>query len=211
MIILYGRFMPRISEERKAEQKAKIVGALLDSMREKGIADTSMADVISRSGLSSGAIYGYYSSKDDILLDAAREVVGSRVEVFDSFVASAPVPSPPEVVERLVSDLPAFVVEKRSLLQIWGLATTNPAIAAIGVESIGTLSGGARAYLEAWFRQEGDADPARRAELAAPAFLALAQGYMIQTAIGLPLEPRGYRKAVDALFLGLQGLTEGER
>ena len=53
--------MPRISDARRKAHREKIVHALLASVTEKGIADTSMADVIERSGLSAGAIYGYFA------------------------------------------------------------------------------------------------------------------------------------------------------
>ena len=38
-----------------------------------------MAEVIAESGLSAGAIYGYHASKDDLILDLAQTVLGSRM------------------------------------------------------------------------------------------------------------------------------------
>lgn len=192
--------MPRISEARKAEQRRRIVDALLDAMREKGIAETAMSDVIERSGLSAGAIYGYFASKDDILVEAAREVVSDRVEIFGTFLDGGSIPSPAEVVEHLVTDLPAFVEDKRVLLQVWGIATTKPEIATLGRESIAALQRGARDYLEGWYRQEGVATPAARARRAAPSFLSLAQGYMIQAAVGADIDPSSYRASIEALL-----------
>ena len=192
--------MPRISEARKAAQRAKIVGALLESVSEKGIADTSMADVIERSGLSAGAIYGYFQSKDDILVTAAREVVRDRAEVFSQFADRDPVPPPVQAVREVAGSLPEVALNAPAMIQVWGQAMTHPVLNSWSKNIIDRLLEAGEVYLRAWFTQCGHADPGSAARRAAPALLALVQGYILQTALRREVDLDEYAEGLNTLF-----------
>jgi AcrR family transcriptional regulator len=53
---------PDVSEERRAQ----IIEAALACYTRKGYANTTMDDIVAESGLSKGAIYWYFKSKDDV-------------------------------------------------------------------------------------------------------------------------------------------------
>ncbi len=53
---------PDVSEERRAQ----IIEAALACFTRKGYANTTMDDIVAESGLSKGAIYWYFKSKDDV-------------------------------------------------------------------------------------------------------------------------------------------------
>jgi AcrR family transcriptional regulator len=57
---------PDVSEERRAQ----IIQAALTCFTGKGYNNTTMADVVAKSGLSKGAIYWYFESKDDLFAQA---------------------------------------------------------------------------------------------------------------------------------------------
>lgn len=65
--------------------KSKIIEAAWSLFREKGYDETTIEDIISRSGTSKGTFYHYFSGKDALL--------GSLSDIFDSYYE--------ELVERL--------------------------------------------------------------------------------------------------------------
>jgi AcrR family transcriptional regulator len=60
-------FMPKISELRRESRREQILEAALACFSENGFHQTGMADIVRRSGMSHGAVYVYFSSKDDII------------------------------------------------------------------------------------------------------------------------------------------------
>ena len=68
---------PDVSEERRAQ----IIEAALACFTRKGYANTTMDDIVAESGLSKGAIYWYFKSKDDVFQAAFTsmfEAVGAE-------------------------------------------------------------------------------------------------------------------------------------
>ena len=59
---------PKVTEEYKQTVREEILQAAEDLFARKGYHKTSMDDIVKESGLSKGAIYGYFESKQDILL-----------------------------------------------------------------------------------------------------------------------------------------------
>ena len=194
--------MPRISEARRAAQREKIVNALLESVTEKGIADTSMADVIERSGLSAGAIYGYFASKDEILIAAAHVVVQDRAADFAELADRDPVPSPSQAVGQIAGTLPDVARNSRAMMQVWGQAMTHEVLKTWTSRILENILAAIAIYLRAWFTQAGHADPDDAARRSAPAFLAFVQGYIVQTALRGDVDMDSYVEGIDTLVGG---------
>src|SRR5262245_56727747 len=90
-----------------------------------------MQDVIREAGLSVGAVYRYFPSKTDLITEIAERVIDQIEAVFATVVAEEP-PTILESLERAVD----LVAENtgpdgtlRLAVQIWGEATTDPALA----------------------------------------------------------------------------------
>ena len=62
--------MPKISEERRAERRDSIIQAARECFARKGLHTTTMDDIIRQSGLSAGAVYGYFTSKEQLIFAA---------------------------------------------------------------------------------------------------------------------------------------------
>ncbi|MBN1978147.1 MAG: TetR/AcrR family transcriptional regulator [Anaerolineae bacterium] len=62
---------PDVSTERRAQ----IIEAALTCFTRKGYVNTTMDDIVAESGLSKGAIYWYFKSKDDLFEAAANSVL----------------------------------------------------------------------------------------------------------------------------------------
>ncbi|WP_102272889.1 TetR/AcrR family transcriptional regulator [Cytobacillus massiliigabonensis] len=64
---------PIVSEEYKQKKKREILDSALDCFAKKGFQVATMDDIVKRSGISKGAIYNYFKSKDEIYLELMRE------------------------------------------------------------------------------------------------------------------------------------------
>ena len=60
--------MPKVGQEHLDARRQQIVDAARARFAAHGFARTSMADIVAESGLSTGAIYRYFTSKDEIVV-----------------------------------------------------------------------------------------------------------------------------------------------
>jgi AcrR family transcriptional regulator len=60
--------------EQKAETKRRVIACAVDLFTERGFTDTSTADIAKALGLSHGAVFVHFPTRDDLVLVAAREM-----------------------------------------------------------------------------------------------------------------------------------------
>jgi TetR/AcrR family transcriptional regulator, transcriptional repressor for nem operon len=84
----------KVSREQVLENKAAILQAAGRLFRERGFDSVTVADVMKSTGLTHGAFYGYFTSKDDLIAQALAEVLGGDV---------APPPNLAAYAERYLS------------------------------------------------------------------------------------------------------------
>ena len=70
--------MPKVTEAYRDARRDEIAAAALRCFAAKGFHRTSMADIIAESGLSAGAIYGHYESKEALLSTVAGRILSAR-------------------------------------------------------------------------------------------------------------------------------------
>lgn len=86
--------MPKVSDEHRAARRGAIIDAAMRVFLRNGYSRTSMADIITESGLSAGAIYGYFDGKQALVHAVAERVLGARIaEVRELSGMDAPHPS----------------------------------------------------------------------------------------------------------------------
>lgn len=192
--------MPRITEERRAAQRARIVDAMRDAVREKGISSVSMSEVIERSGLSAGAIYGYFPSKDDILLAVAEGLAADRRTELERVIASSPIPPPSQVLRLLLTTIPEFARDGTLVLQVWAEAARDPRVREVFVGVLSTLQTTMEEYLTSWFAQERRPDPAADARASTRVMAALVQGFLAQSALLEQTDAVAFSRGVAALL-----------
>jgi len=178
--------MPKVTEEYRTARRQEIAHAALRCFVRKGFQGTSMADIIAESGLSAGAIYGHYKSKDELIQLAASEVLETRFGDIDDAQAQSPMPAPGEVIGTFVRGIERTVGDFGLLVQIWAQATVDPHIQVMATQVIERITGRYRDYLVAWLTREHvlpQAEAQRRAEFYAPLFLGICQGYIVQSAL----------------------------
>jgi len=124
--------VPRVSEEHLIARREQILDAARVCFLSKGLHNTSMQDLIQEAGLSVGAVYRYFRSKNEIIVAIAGTVVGNVQEHIDG-VAARRLP---------LADSMSLVLDAVELqlgpggflpiaLQVWSEATIDPTIGAI--------------------------------------------------------------------------------
>lgn len=65
----------KISREQVAENRQRILEAASRMFRERGFEDVTVAEVMNAAGLTHGAFYGHFTSKDDLIAQAFAHVL----------------------------------------------------------------------------------------------------------------------------------------
>ena len=104
------------------ETRKKLLAAAKELICEKGLANTSIAEITKKSGVANGTFYTYFKRKEDIMFALSREVYQ---EVLDRALAY-----PGAFLERLAFFMVEFTacIEKSSLklCQEWVRSTVDP-------------------------------------------------------------------------------------
>ena len=121
--------MPKVSEEHAAARREQILSAAQRCFARKGFHNTSMNDVFAEAGLSAGAVYSYFKSKDEIIVAMSDRAVRMIVPFFDEVLAEEPTPPLEDVMRRFAVELEKLVAGPGSIApQVWAEATHNPAL-----------------------------------------------------------------------------------
>jgi len=73
----------KVSREKVLENKRTILAAAGRLFRERGFEAVTVTDVMKSAGLTHGGFYGYFKSKDDLIVQALAEVLGDPVKAPD--------------------------------------------------------------------------------------------------------------------------------
>lgn len=130
-----------------------------------GFHATSMQDVISEAGLSVGAVYRYFKSKEDLVTAIAEEVITPIAKAVEEIVAAEPTPTMEEAVRRALTLLEPEMRRGGMFplaIQVWAEALRNPQLLAF-LDRIFTMMRGHFVELarrnQAIGRLPADADP----------------------------------------------------
>jgi AcrR family transcriptional regulator len=177
--------MPKVSQEYRDARREQILSAARRCFLRDGFHQTSMQDLFAEAGLSSGAVYRYFASKDDVVLAIAEENVREVVELIRLLSAGSPGAS----LGAVLGDVLAVIVQKDRetalapmALLVWSEVVRNPALAERFRTSIIQL----REELADVVRddQEGGNLPEEVSpEATAKLFTAIASGFILQLAL----------------------------
>ncbi|WP_033343163.1 TetR/AcrR family transcriptional regulator [Catenuloplanes japonicus] len=201
--------MPRVTEEYRATRRAEIVTAAARRFAEQGFHSTSMADVIAESGLSAGAVYRYFRSKEEIIAAVSEIAMTNADEIFGGLLDNGAAPSPAEALTALVEGVTSRmengvflgVDTTRIAVQVWSEALRSPDV----LQRVGTVYGRLRGHCKEVARRwqaaghlPADADP----DMIGAAMLSLVQGFILQRLLIGDLTVPGYTAAIHALLGG---------
>jgi AcrR family transcriptional regulator len=193
--------MPKVSEEHRTARKQEIVRAALRLFARQGFQATSMTDIIAESGLSAGAIYGHYKSKDELIRFAITEFLHVR-----GLGAAAPeqggaIP-PGEMMRRFVGNIESEMGDLSLLVQVWGQAVLDPTARDSTNQIVEQLQSIYGDYLARWYRDGLGMDP-KAADAAAlrfaPLHVGIMQGYILQNSLYTGFDREAYFAAATDL------------
>ncbi|OLT43704.1 hypothetical protein BJF86_13885 [Serinicoccus sp. CNJ-927] len=175
--------MPKITDERRAERRQQILTAAFTCAAHEGFHRMTMADVIQASGLSAGAVYGYFRSKDELILALADTAISQIEPAFAALADQEPLPSIPEVVGLLTAGIEQAGSHEPDLTRVavtaWAEAVRNPAVGAILSERFLRIRGHLVAYLER-LQDAGRLDPEADPVAVAQATFGTIPGFVLQ-------------------------------
>jgi len=172
--------MPRISAERSGAQRDRIIDGASRVFAERGYGPTTVDAICDACGLSKGAVYGYFTSKEHLFLASSERVFERRYRVLAELQDAR---SGPAVVDALIEGFAGTLLRTEgAFLRLWVegflLATTIPGLAELKRtyhSRFGALLEGALADAQT----AGALDPGLDVVATAESVMALADGLML--------------------------------
>lgn len=176
--------MPRVSADHEQQVRERILDAALRVFAERGYHGATIQDVVQQSGLSVGAIYTYFSGKDELfhaccdqLANRSLEELGMRLAGRATTVEriAAAVALYFDSVDTAIDGGPGLV----TLVQAWAAAETEPRVREALARRRERLAGAARLILEEGVAR-GDLPAWLDADATARGYLAMLDGLLLQ-------------------------------
>jgi AcrR family transcriptional regulator len=195
--------MPRITEERRDARREQIIEAARACVLEHGLEAVSMEMIIARSGLSTGAVYRYFTGKDQIMNAAVLSGTAGLGEALAPVLASPDPPPPAEFVGQVISAGLSYAVREGADLTLmaihgWSHAQSDPALKAT---TLAVYQGLRDRFAEIVIKWQAagtvspDADPAGVAQL----ILSIGLGFIAQRVLADGADPAAHVAALAAL------------
>jgi AcrR family transcriptional regulator len=195
------------AEALRTARRTEILAAACRCFARDGFHATSMADIIAEAGISAGAVYRYFSSKEMLIAGVVEMTLATADELFDELLAEGAAPSPQETVSRIVEavmqqtvDHPDLGVDmSRVALCAWAEALRNPEVAGRIAEK---FTHARRHFDEVGRRWQAaghitpDVDP----ENVGAVMLGIVHAFALQRLLLPGTEPAAYLTGVRALF-----------
>ncbi|MFD5254514.1 TetR/AcrR family transcriptional regulator [Streptomyces bobili] len=199
--------MARVSQAHLDARRRQILDAAALCFARNGFHATSMQDVLKEADLSAGAVYRYFSGKDELIAAIVSEVLGGVRAAFEEAARQSPPPPLDLLVasvlgrtlaarESLIVDgVPAF---PRLVVQAWSEIPRNAELAAVlreGYDSVRTAWG----LIVEGYQQAGRMRTDIAPDHVARTMIAAVTGFIAQQALFGPAP-------VDVLRDGLRAL-----
>lgn len=196
--------MPKVTDEHRTARRQQIVDAARTCVAEQGFHKTTMADVIRESGLSAGAVYGYFKSKDEIVSAIADDALSTIDQLFKGILASEKPLTPAAAMQAALEHVVRIAEEPgtdvtRVGVQAWAEALHNEAIHATACEKYTLLRSH---FVEVARRAQADGtvDPDTDPEYIGQALFGLIPGFILQRLILGDITPASYSAGLSALI-----------
>lgn len=80
----------RVSREKAAEHRERIIDAAGALFRSKGFSGVGVADIMKSADLTHGGFYGHFTSKDDLIAQASERAMARAAGNWSKVIAGAP-------------------------------------------------------------------------------------------------------------------------
>src|ERR1700733_10868958 len=123
--------MPRITEERREARREQVLEAARACLQDHGLEAVSMEMIIARSGLSTGAVYGYFKGKDELINAVVTDGTAAMGRRLLPILTDPEPPPLPEFMARLFRTITESgqgdgTARLLASLQGWSHSQSNP-------------------------------------------------------------------------------------
>lgn len=177
--------MPRLSDEAREERRERILAAAAGLFSERGFHTTSMAEIVTTSGLSAGTVYQYFPSKDDLIVAIAQRALDGIGSAVLALTNGDQVPSVRDFLASVRGALPSTEdghLRAFLILYSWAETSRSQALADLVCERYDTMLTSIYPFIEIW-KKRGELPGFLEAEELTKHLLALIQGHVVQAAI----------------------------
>jgi AcrR family transcriptional regulator len=125
-----GIMSPKVPQAYLDARRAEILEAAWKCFTEKGFHNTTMQDIYQATNLSPGAVYNYFSSKEDIVVASVKEFSNWSVSSLTSLISENPDKSIIKVIQYWLSTIKQNDIGKGISIQLdfYSEATRNSRI-----------------------------------------------------------------------------------
>jgi AcrR family transcriptional regulator len=191
--------MPRVSNEYMARRREEILEAAKACFAREGFHATSMRDIYRECGLSPGAVYNHFASKDEIVRslgeERLREAQGRReaLELIED---------PVEALRLMAAGAREQLMREKDLvldLQLAGEALRNESIAEVSRQTFHAMLETVVGLL-CRAQSTGHLDSRVDPDALARVLIGIFQGVIVQTAIGAPPDRERHIRALRTVI-----------
>ncbi|MFE3457592.1 TetR/AcrR family transcriptional regulator [Nocardiopsis aegyptia] len=195
--------MPKITDERREERRLQIVHAAMRRVAAQGFHKTTMADVIRESGMSAGAVYGYFRNKEDLIIAIADKAMSLADRTIGELLEIDPLPTLSAMVEHITTAITGFQHGEqgditRVAVVVWAEAIRDESVRELVTARFQVIRGRYAELIRAQQRA-GRLDPAEDPELVARALFGLIPGFVLQRLLLGDIDPETFARAVRGL------------
>jgi AcrR family transcriptional regulator len=193
--------VPRVSTAHLAARRQQILDAARTCFLRNGFHATSMQDIIAEAGLSVGAVYRYFGSKNEIVAAIADHFAGETSATLGGLAAHAEL-GLGDVMHKAIDLIEQNVGPDgmvRLAVQIWAEALRDEAVAVIAERAYGALRG---TFVQLARRaiRTGELPPDAPVEATGAALFSLVVGYGLQRVLTGRPDRKSYKRAVRMLL-----------
>ena len=195
--------MPKVSEQYRIDRRETITAAASRCFVRKGVHQTSMADIIAESGLSAGAIYNHFRSKEEITVSVATSLIRGRLlSALQQHESAGEEMSPVHMVEVALHTVRTTTVDDDRplsllIMQFWAEATVNPTMLELMQHEIASIKKSIQSPLKRWATQEAGLSARRGgrwAEETAQVMMSMLIGFVVQRSLFPDFDEASYAK-----------------
>ena len=193
-----------MSQRYRDARRKEILGAAERCFLRNGFHETSMQDLFAEAGLSAGAVYGYFSNKEDMVLAIAEQSMREMIAMIHSFAAAPRGTGLGDALGNVLEVIQRKHAQGRMgamAVMSWSEALRNPVLAS----RFEALLAPMRADLAEVVREhqaDGDLPKHPTPEALAAVLMSIVSGFVLQLALFDHQVASGFAEAVRALWPG---------
>lgn len=200
--------MPRVTPEHSEARRQQILEAARACFLRDGFHQTSMQDIQREAGLSAGAIYLYFKSKNEIILGIATELLATLGGLFPEDPAEEGERLSFPVLMRLFLNRIEGLQREQHLfplvIQVWAEAMRDPSMWASLRSAIADVDLRLQHLLEAC-KREGLIRPDTDVAALTMVIIGIGQGFIVQRTLLDETAFERYAAGVEALLMNGAG------